>query len=37
MLVPDALPDEIEEHIEGIITQGRATQIDPNLGFWVGA
>ena len=37
MLVPDALPDEIEEHIEGIITQGRATQIDPNLGFWVGS
>ena len=27
MLVPDALPDEVEEHIEGIITQGRATQI----------
>ena len=37
MLVPDALPDEVEEYIEGIITQGRATQIDPNLGFWVGS
>ena len=37
MLVPDALPDNVEEHIEGIITQGRATQIDPNLGFWVGS
>ena len=36
MLVPDAIPDEVEEYIEGIITQGRATQIDPNLGFWVG-
>ena len=37
MLVPDALPDEVEEHIEGIITQGRATQFNSNLGFWVGS
>ena len=36
MLVPDALPDEVEEHVQGIITQGRAAQFNPTLG-WVGS